>query len=82
MSSGCEIDIVDQAFRQAREQFNAMILQLHTAPTAQMHHDDVISLIKALGTEIMRLALQGHLDIRCAREEPLCANMSETSSPE
>lgn len=71
MSNGCDIEIVNEAFRQARDQFEAMILQLHTAPTAQMHHDQVIYLIKVLGTEIMRVALQGHLDIRCAREERL-----------
>jgi hypothetical protein len=34
-----------------------------------MQHDQVEALIKKQGTELMRLLLQGHLDVRCKREQ-------------
>jgi len=64
-------DVVVEAFRMAREHFESMIHQLHSAPTAHMEHDQVEALIKEQGTELMRCLLQGHLDVRCDREQPL-----------
>jgi hypothetical protein len=68
MNQACDIEIVDEAFRLAREQFETTIYQLHSDPTAQMEHDQVEALIKRQGTEMMRLLLQGHLDVRSKRE--------------
>jgi hypothetical protein len=45
------IDIVNEAFRLARDQFEAMIRELHSDPTAQMEHDHLEALIKKQGTE-------------------------------
>jgi hypothetical protein len=64
-----DIDIVDAAFCEAREQFEALISQLHGESTARMEHDQIESLIKNQGTEVLRLLLQGHLEVRWKREE-------------
>ena len=69
MKQTCDIEIVDEAFRLARNQFETTIYQLHSDPTAQMEHDQVEALIKEQGTEVMRLLLQGHLDVRSKREQ-------------
>jgi len=69
MKQSTDIDIVNEAFRLAREQFEALISQLHGDPTARMEHDLVESLIKKQGMEILRLLFQGHLDVRAEREE-------------
>lgn len=64
-----DIEMVDEAFRLARVQLETAIDQLHSDTTAQMEHDQVEALIKQQGTEVMRLLLQGHLDVRCKREQ-------------
>jgi hypothetical protein len=69
MKQTCDIEIVEEAFRLARAQLETTIYQLHSDPTAQMQHDQVEALIKKQGTELMRLLLQGHLDVRCKREQ-------------
>jgi hypothetical protein len=68
MSQGRDAETVNDPFRLARNQFEAMIEQLHTDSTARMQHDRVEALVREQGTEIMRLALQGHLDVRSMRE--------------
>jgi hypothetical protein len=68
MSQSCDIESVNEDFRLARDQFEIMIYQLHSDPTAHMEHDQVEALIKKLGTELMRLLLQAHLDLRSKRE--------------
>jgi hypothetical protein len=69
MNPACDFESVNEAFRLARDQFETMIYQLHSDPTAQMEHDQVEALIKQQGTEVMRLLLQGHLDERCKSEQ-------------
>lgn len=69
MKQTCDIEIVEEAFRLARVQLETTIYQLHSDPTAQMEHDQVEILIKKQRTEVMRLLLQGHLDVRCKREQ-------------
>lgn len=64
-----DIEMVDEAFRSVRVQLEATIDQLHSSTTAQMEHDQVEALIKQRGTEVMRLLLQGHLDVRCKSEQ-------------
>ena len=68
MSQLCDIESVNEAFLLARDQFETMIYQLHSDPTAHMEHDQVEALIKKLGIELMRLLLQGHLNVRSKRE--------------
>jgi hypothetical protein len=64
-----DIEMVDEAFRPVRVQLETTIDQLHSDTTAQMEHDQVEAVIKQQGTEVMRLLLQGHLDVRCKREQ-------------
>jgi len=64
-----DIEMVEEAFRSARVQLETTIDQLYSDTTAQMEHDQVEALIKKQGTELMRLLLQGHLDVRCKREQ-------------
>jgi hypothetical protein len=45
MNPACDFESVNEAFRLARDQFETMIYQLHSDPTAQMEHDQVEALI-------------------------------------
>ena len=69
MKQACDIEMVEEAFRLARAQLETTIYQLHSDAAAHMEHDQVEALIKKQGTELMRLLLQGHLDVRCKREQ-------------
>ena len=69
MNPTCDIERVNETFRLARNQFETMIYQLQSDAMAQMEHDQVETLIKKQGTEVMRLLLQGHLDERCKGEQ-------------
>ncbi len=69
MNQAYDIDIINEAFRPARDQFEAVIGELHSDPTALMEHDHVEALIKKQGTEVMRLVLQSYLDVRAKREQ-------------
>lgn len=60
---------INETFSLARNQFETMIDRLHDDTTDQMHHDQVEALIKEQGTELMRLLLQAHLDLRSEREQ-------------
>lgn len=73
MKQTCVIELVEEAFRLARAQFETTIHQLHSDSTAQMQHDQVEELIKKQGTELMRLMLQGHLDVRCESEQRMAS---------
>jgi hypothetical protein len=64
-----DIGGLNEAFRSASDQFQAMLDQLCSNATAQMEHDQVETLIKQEGTELMRLLLQGHLNERCKDEQ-------------
>jgi hypothetical protein len=69
MNQACDIERVNEAFRLARNHFETMIDQLHSDAAAQMEHDQVETLIKKQGTEVMRLLFQGHLNERCKGEQ-------------
>jgi len=69
MNQVFDINSLNEAFRSACDQFQAMMDQLRSNATAQMEHDQVETLIKKQGTELMRLLLQGHLDERCKEEQ-------------
>jgi len=69
MNQACDIESVNEAFRPACDQFEAMIYQLHCDLTAQMEHDQVEALISTEGTELNRRLLQGHLEVRANREQ-------------
>ena len=45
MSQLRDIESVNEAFLLARDQFETMIYQLHSDPTAHMEHDQVEALI-------------------------------------
>ncbi len=64
-----DIDSLNEAFRSACDQFQAIMDQLRSNATAQLEHDQVETLIKKQGTELMRLLLQGHLNERCKDEQ-------------
>ncbi len=69
MSPACDIESVNEAFRPARDHLEAVIYQLHGDAADQMQHDQVEALIKKDGNEVMRLLIQGFLDVRAKREE-------------
>jgi hypothetical protein len=69
MNQAYDVEIVNEAFRPARDQFEAMIHELYSDPKTQMEHDQVEALIKKQGTEVMRLLFQGHLDVRSKHEQ-------------
>jgi hypothetical protein len=69
MNQACDVERLNEAFRLARTQFETVICHLHSDVTARMEHDQVETLIKKQGTEVMRLLLQGHLDERCKEEQ-------------
>jgi hypothetical protein len=57
-----------EEFAAAREQFSYLVRELQSAPVLGMQHGEVESLISREGTELLRRLLQGHLDLRSARE--------------
>lgn len=69
MNQAYDIEIVNEAFCPARDQFEAMIRELHSDPEAQMEHDHLEALIKKQGAEVMRLVIQGHLHVRSKHEQ-------------
>ena len=57
-----------EEFAAAREQFSHLLRELQSDPVLGMQHGDVEVLISREGTELLRRLLQGHLDLRSARE--------------
>ena len=58
-------------FAAAKEQFEKMLLELHSESMRTLEHGDVESLIAREGNELLRRFMQGHLDQRARAEEPL-----------
>jgi hypothetical protein len=52
----------------AREQFGHLVGELQSAPVLGMERGEVEGLVSREGTELPRLLLQGHLDLRSERE--------------
>ena len=57
-----------EEFTAAREQFAALVTQLQSNQALRMEHDEIEELISHEGTELLRRLLQGHLDLRAAKE--------------
>jgi hypothetical protein len=57
-----------EEFTAAREQFAALVTQLQSNQVLRMEHDEIEELISHEGTELLRRLLQGHLDLRAAKE--------------
>jgi hypothetical protein len=57
-----------EEFAAAREQFSHLVSELQSAAVLGMQHGEVEALISREGTELLRRLLQGHLDLRSARE--------------
>ncbi len=55
-------------FAAAREQFAQLIQALQSAGKLELEHGDIEALIWQEGNELLRRLLQGHLDLRSARE--------------
>ena len=55
-------------FAAAREQFTYLVDRLQSEETAEMEHGEIEELIRADGMELLRRLLQGHLNLRAARE--------------
>ncbi|MCP4288416.1 MAG: ISKra4 family transposase, partial [Gammaproteobacteria bacterium] len=55
-------------FAAAREQFAQLIQALQSAGNLELEHGDIEALIWQEGNELLRRLLQGHLDLRSARE--------------
>jgi hypothetical protein len=57
-----------EEFSAAREQFEAVVRQLHSPGAALLEHGDIEAIVHRDGTELLRRLLQGHLDWRSNRE--------------
>jgi hypothetical protein len=68
MTTAYQIESICEVFSAACEQFEFLVHALHGERTARMEHGDIETLICRMGTELMRLLMQGHLDLRAARE--------------
>jgi len=64
-----QIESICEAFRAACDQFESLIETLNGEAARRMEHGQVEALIQERGTEVLRLLLQGHLDVRATREE-------------
>jgi hypothetical protein len=58
-----------EEFAAAREQFGHLVNELQSEQTLGMEHGDVEQMISREGNELLRRLLQGHLDLRAAREQ-------------
>lgn len=57
-----------EEFAAAREQFSHLVSELQSDAVLGMQHGEVEALISRDGTELLRRLLQGHVDLRSARE--------------
>jgi hypothetical protein len=55
-------------FAPACDEFASLIFELHSEGTAQMEHGQIETLISLVGTEVLRLLMQAHLDVRALGE--------------
>lgn len=58
-----------EEFAAAREQFSHLVNELQSEQTLGMQHGDIEQMISREGNELLRRLLQGHLDLRAAREQ-------------
>ena len=57
-----------EEFFAAREQFEAIVSQLHSAEAAILEHGDIEAIVHRDGMELLRRLLQGHLEWRANHE--------------
>jgi hypothetical protein len=62
--SECELE----EFFTAREQFEAIVSQLHSAEATLLEHGDIEAIVHRDGMELLRRLVQGHLDWRANHE--------------
>jgi hypothetical protein len=60
--------LAEEAFRPARERFGAMVAGLASPQAQELTHAELEGQARAGAREVARLAYQGHLDLRAARE--------------
>jgi len=68
VKSGYEAERICGIFAPACDEFASLVLELHGEGTAQMKHGQIETFISRVGTEILRLLMQAHLDVRALRE--------------
>jgi hypothetical protein len=68
VKSGCEAERICEMFAPACDEFASLVFELHSEGTAQMEHGQIERYISRVGTEILRLLMQAHLDVRAIRE--------------
>jgi len=68
VNQGCQTESICEIFGPACDQFESLIFELHSKRTAQMEHGQIEALISHMGTELLRLLTQAHLDLRSLRE--------------
>ena len=68
MTQAYRIDAGLEEFAAAREQFSHLLGALHSGAMLSREHGEVEAFISREGNELLRRLLQGHLDLRAARE--------------
>lgn len=68
MITAYQIEGICEVFSGACDQFESLVSELHGENTAQMEHGQVEAMINRVGTELLRLLFQAHLDLRAMRE--------------
>ena len=68
MATAYQIESVCEAFDAACEQFQLLVEELYGGRSHEMEHGEIEKLISRMGNELMRLLMQGHLDLRAMRE--------------
>lgn len=68
MNQVCQAESIGEIFGPACDQFESVIFELSGERTAQMEHGQIEALIFQMGTELLRLLTQSHLDLRALRE--------------
>lgn len=68
MNQGYQIEMLCEVFGPAFDQFESLILELHSKRTAQMEHGQIETLITHMGTELLRCLMQASFDLRALLE--------------
>jgi hypothetical protein len=65
---GYQAEKICEIFGPACDKFGSLIFALHNESTAQMEHGEIETFILRVGTEILQVLTQAHLDVRALRE--------------
>ncbi len=66
----CTNSEIETLFSKAREQFDFLLENLTDSEMSQKQHGDVEEWLMDEGTELLRILLQGHFDLRAETESP------------